>query len=385
MSTNLEQSSHGSSGAKKIKDAGDPKTVKALFVYIGMQIVEFCLEVLDTDGPLLDWDSEVMGEKLRLKASKEYSRIHSDLNKLSNRCKCGSTISNGKFVKVSSAEQPLYVYEHNAYLAYSNVMFEDVVKLAYRVSEDKQFMFACKQESCHLAYYPYYHNDDYCSAYFQEECLSNPNTSQAVELLKELHSKKEPDGEDDWTFRLHSGFLVNNIDSEYTADLRCGHVKKSWEGRLPRDVSNNCLLFQGAPDIIVKKKGIIEVYENDDDGKDLPSSQESARLQMAHQMTGIKPYISSSFQPNKIGELVAALHTSLTCRALRKYTKGKTFDLLEAHGLFIHRCVGIIHMKVTLSKKHSIMIASNLLVHGVSTPQIFCAVMKYFMTKLQKQ
>ena len=132
------------------------------------------------------------------------------------------------------------------------------------------------------------------------------------------------------------------------------------------------------PDIIIKTKkvdGMIvnsEESDSDSNGDDLPSSQESARLQMGHQMNN-KPYVDASFQSNKVGELVAALHTSLSYRALRKYTMGQTFDSLEANGLFIHRSCGVIHMKVTLTKQGPMKITSILLVSGLLTPELFCS------------
>ena len=36
------------------------------------------------------------------------------------------------------------------------------------------------------------------------------------------------------------------------------------------------------------------------DGDDLPSSQESARLQMGHQMNNMKPYVDASFSQIKL-------------------------------------------------------------------------------------
>ena len=46
--------------------------------------------------------------------------------------------------------------------------------------------------------------------------------------------------------------LFNEIGSEFTARLRGDDAKKSWLERLPQDVSSNSLLFQGAPDLIIK-------------------------------------------------------------------------------------------------------------------------------------
>ena len=188
------------------------------------------------------------------------------------------------------------------------------------------------------------------------------------------------------------------------------NVSKSWNSRLPGDIGANCLLFSGAPDLIItvdrKDNGIIQTIntggneandadendspddedENDnpdDEDDQLPSSQESGRLQMGHQMTS-KPYTDKSFQPDKVGELVAALHTALSCRALRKCMDGKKFTSLKGHGLFVHRAVGVIHVTVTLSKDSKLMIASRLLVDGVLNTSLFCPAIKCFFQELKK-
>ena len=111
-------------------------------------------------------------------------------------------------------------------------------------------------------------------------------------------------------------------------------------------VNSKSLLFHGAPDIIIHKKkdtrkeGIVVSYNykeevNEDSS---PNSQDSGRFQMGHQMNEC-PYTAGSFLSNKAGELVAALHTMLVCRALQRYSKGKTINSLTAHGLHIHRAV----------------------------------------------
>ena len=57
-------------------------------------------------------------------------------------------------------------------------------------------------------------------------------------------------------------------------------------------------------------------------------------------MTQVRIYYYDSFLQDKVGELVAALHTALSCRALRKYKAEKRFTSLKGHGLFVHRANG---------------------------------------------
>jgi len=112
-----------------------------------------------------------------------------------------------------------------------------------------------------------------------------------------------------------------------------------------------------------------------------PGSQGSGRIQIAHQMT-TKGYKSDSSLSEKAGELVATLHTSLACQALRMYTNKKKVTSLTAHGLFMHRATEVIHVDVTLSKQ-SINVNATQLFDGILSPEILCETMKYFMKKLE--
>jgi len=62
-------------------------------------------------------------------------------------------------------------------------------------------------------------------------------------------------------------------------------------------------------------------------------SEHSSRIQIGFQISKIGPYKADSCIPNKAGELVGAIHMSLVCRALRKYTEGKALVYpLIGHG-----------------------------------------------------
>ena len=75
-------------------------------------------------------------------------------------------------------------------------------------------------------------------------------------------------------------------------------------------------------------EGVVGVGTKDDrdsdnevssDGDNSPSSsQESGKLQMGHQIVNSQPYKVKSLLTEKVGELVAALHNGLACRALRR-------------------------------------------------------------------
>ena len=114
---------------------------------------------------------------------------------------------------------------------------------------------------------------------------------------------------------------------------------------------------------------------------DTADSHVSGRLQMGHQITP-GPYASNSYLPDKLGGLMAALHTSLVCRALRNYSQKKKVNLLKAHGLYVHKSMVIIYLEVTLSKDGT-KINARVLFDGISSPSSICAHMKYFFAKLK--
>ena len=119
------------------------------------------------------------------------------------------------------------------------------------------------------------------------------------------------------------------------------------ESRIPSQINSSTLLFQGSLDIIINKiKGLrkegICFVNNDrdeemteettegiremDDDNSSQDSQDSGRIQIAHQMTDVKSFTGDgSFIPEKAGELVAALHNQLACRTLRRLVMGKEF------------------------------------------------------------
>ena len=189
--------------------------------------------------------------------------------------------------------------------------------------------------------------------------------------------------QDDWTLRLYENLKkMDGVDVEYTAQHRSLHVQNSWMERLPVSMRgrSNFLLFHGSPDLIVKLKeseGMLHstgdeennepepsiASEDNKDEEDDTNSQVSGRFQMGHQMTS-GPYKSGSCLPEKVGGLMAALHTSLVCRALRKYSQGKAFSWLIATGLFVHKAEVVVYVKFTLSEDTTTNILAKILCDG---------------------
>ena len=211
---------------------------------------------------------------------------------------------------------------------------------------------------------------------------------------------------DDWTERLfHCLNFKGEVKAELTCCYRCTDVAQSWNSRLPRKEASKYLLFRGSPDMIIKKKNIDGILGTDsksdgndvnqsndadqrdngdqnDDGDDLPSSQESGKLQMGHQMTCSSSYYPNSILTNKVGELVVAVHTSIACQAPKLYLARKPVTVLKGHGLHIHRALGIYHIVVTVSDKDKMNMQATQLVDGFSTPGILCSAITYFIGQL---
>ena len=163
-------------------------------------------------------------------------------------------------------------------------------------------------------YYPYFYGDKQCESMLtclhktgrisleQHESLQDQLGKIKHELSKKL--RVVPRGgsvnallyqEDNWTERLYHCLQYNNIDTELTAHLRGSDISQSWAARIPPGVSFDCLVFQGAPDLIInmkKSEGIVTTNSSNDEKmaqdteeeEDLPSSQGSGRIQVAHQM-----------------------------------------------------------------------------------------------------
>lgn len=377
---------------------------------MGTRIVQFTRDVATSLClPLLNWNSFINSiETLKDAVADEYETIRRDILSLHRSFPSYDT-SPGMFVKVQ--DKALYVYGHKRHLTYSSASFTQLVGLLKTedLCEYKKFLRSCSNKACHASYYPYLYADEQCEFMFNElkECGHiTPAEHELMEgQLKKIQSeltryvKGSSSGsasagcyrENDWTHRLHLCLQFNNIDSEFTARLQNYDVKSSWLTRLPQGIVDRCLLFQGAPDLIVKtnkSEGVINTpHERDTDTtdeEDLPSSQDSGRVQIAHQMTGITPYTEGSFLYDKTGELVAAVHNSLACRAFRKYLKGETVDSLMGHGLYVHRTVGIFHMEVTLSHE-GMKVSAAKLIDGVVSPEHWCSAIKYFVDILKKQ
>lgn len=375
-----------------------------------MIIVQFGVEIgIDYTRKLISWDDDVTSNQtLKMFSLSAYSKIDGDIKKLRkfNIIK-DSKHDDFQQTPYSYLEYKcVYIYRHKDHSSFSNVTFSTVSKLC-NVIENSNHVDPCAKPACHDKYSPYCYGNRQLKSILNELQKNKPELVEKIKTFQEITSNEYFSDtsmaccnylEDDWTKRLYICLGLNNIDSDFTALFRGRSVRNTWLHKLPPHIGSKSLLFQGAPDIIInkikstRKEGMCVVNscveEEQDSSQDssqdsLQDSQNSGRLQMGHQVFNTASYVAGSFIPDKAGELVAALHASLVCRALRRCKREKVFYPLTAHGLHIHRTVGIIHIEVTLSQETMQVIATELF-EGSLSPEYLCPSINYLMDKLKK-
>ena len=348
--------------------------------------------------PIIKWNEECIGlERLQDIKEDEFKRFDEDRRLLiANDIKMGIV----RFVKVMEARQCLHVYEYPQHIMFSKVRFSSISGLC-SLKEQKDYLYECTDHPHHFALLPYFFGNAYLKMVqrrlIDDGHLSNSNLLGSL-LEEDLFSQDEGVfsqlfDEDRWTERLCRCLNLSGLDCKYTANLRGKATREAWVGRYPKELSANCLLFQGAPDIVVQKPDVVMVCgldaesSDEDEQSDNPSSQESnhsATIQMGLQLSQVKPYVHGSCIPEKAGELVAAIHLSLASRALRRYVKGKDVRFpLIGHGFQVHKLTGFIHLKVILNEV-KMEVEAKSLCDGQLSASILCSCLEYLKKVMVK-
>ena len=339
-------------------------------MYVGTIIIEFNVQISDNEAvSIIKWKNKA------LKNQKKCVDIQNDLNKIWEE-----DVPDGSFYKTNSN---LYYYVHNGHRTYSSMTMKYVGTFS-KIEQMKELLGPCYKgghEYKHEAYLPYVY--DYMMLQHKIPLTNNSDLLyQLQQSIPDIESL-DPLTEDEWTRRLVFGLNRNGIECRYTVDLRNRSVCNSWFHILPPEINSDFLVFQGAPDVIIHKVGILSAHKesdhqdeetSDDDDK---TSQHSGRVQVAHQMVCLKPKIHGSLLYEKIGELVGALHTSLACQAITKYLNGKSVESLTAQGLHVHRSHRVFHVRVILSKS-AFLVKITLLTSGLLNERTMCSIMEYY-------
>jgi len=365
-------------------------------------VITFVLDTFEL-SPLVTWNSTVGSERLMSVKPVEFKKINEDLNSLRS-CGLVKKKIQGHFERVAHSSHQydfIYVYSHGAHSSFSKIPFSSIAQVS-DVEECCAFVDRCYKHGNHISLLPYFHGNFFLHEMLREQ--RKRNATDKAELLKtitsqEIFSKESAQqfsseyNEDQWSERLCECLKFNKIDCVCTAYLRGDHVEQAWKDSLPKGVSKKSLVFRGAPDIIIKNikdensDGYFAMESGPDEVEDCSSdseSEHSSRFQIGFQMPNIRPYKGDSFIPSKAGELVGAIHLSLVCRALRRYTEGKIpVYPLVGHGLQIHKNSGIIHFELFLSEEKLRIKATNIF-DGQLTPPYLCSAIQYFIGKLKR-
>ena len=192
--------------------------------------------------------------------------------------------------------------------------------------------------------------------------------------------------ENQWTQRLSNCLQLPGFQIIYSARFGREH-HLLWRARLPNLFDERCFLFRGVPDIVFRSVKFDEVTmvgsgRNSDESSEAESdmSDHSARCEMGNKNE--KSYARGSSIVEKGGELVASMHLSLVCQALRRIVHDDDFTEVSTHGLLIHRQTSVAHFKVTLglSRLH---VEANILVDGYLTKEVLCNSFHYLTGVLQ--
>ena len=140
-----------------------------------------------------------------------------------------------------------------------------------------------------------------------------------------------------------------------------------------------CFLFNGSPDVIVKKKRVLMSLETEPVDTD---SEDDSLVENTFQRPPMKSQCSGI--PEKTGQLIASLHTVLVAKVLRHLRKKKEIKrFFEVKGLLIDKVLGVIEVCVSVdmsnqSHKHPL----NITVHDYTTKALDPRSLLLHITKL---
>ena len=248
---------------------------------------------------------------------------------------------------------------------------------------------------------------------FYDSTLSNENNEFFTGVLP-VDSPAINFNEDTWTTRLfyciRTGFP--QVTVKLYAHARSRDASDLVLHNIPKNVSKDCFLFHGAPDIVLKWSPVLAVINapesiagpsrqavtddapepsvqavTDTDVSDLDTSGESAKIEFAFQMPDNKGYVDGSTIPNKAGELVAAIHQSVHAKVLRRLKKNKEIRFpLMGHGLYVHKLTGTIHFELTFpdSVGSRMTVKATTFEDGIVSEQSLCSAINFLANQMKK-
>ena len=288
----------------------------------------------------------------------------------------------------------VYIYEYDTkqggHAMFSSVNYSNIQAISSTYLERKFQPLKCQfvdHDHCYLMPYLFsdYKLNDMLPSLPQElqQWFKKSVETYGMRYAAELN-------ENEWTKRLHEGLIVSGIESEYTAEYQVDH-KKSWRKRVPGFATKKMFLFRGTPDLIISNSGLLRcvspandintdnVY-NAADTDDEASSQDSGRVELGLR----KCSTEGTFVTEKLGQLVAAVHQGLVCKALRKINRGEELSCLTGNGLLIDRGTSVIHVQIKLTTE-KLKVYANLLHEATLDVDSLCNCIHYFLDQLKSK
>ena len=310
--------------------------------------------------------------------------IKRDIETLNKCIKHGKWDFNGAFKYIGWNS---YVYLHNTHVAFSSIKYPETYDL-WEPSTEVKVTTECSKHKSHHCLKPYFLDNRNLKHYLTYKLQGTTNDSE-IALLKSylVHLEKGsfPQADDavfnwnenEWTERLVQSLKYVLPDRKVTFTANKGsqfsflHFSSSGISALA-----DSSIFQGAPDIIIKNKIVMNARSEPLDTSD--SSGDENLIEACWQRNSLKGKCGS---PDKLGELIAALHAALVCKILRKITKQKEIKEVDisVKGMLLDKIIGCIHCNLIgkISRPENAQCSIQIKITDVSgsqvSPEILCA------------
>ena len=311
---------------------------------------------------------------------------------------------NGSFTRFANNA---YVYRHTNHATFSSINMSQLLHLWPSKRE------IIRNEAC--AKHPYH--DNFESYFRSNSCLKSyidslgdncdPRRSNTLRIYKESLQKESDDlvyepeplvfswNEDDWTRRLY-GCLKLTFPNLYIQLMsKQGTVFNAVQTSLTNGLAcANAYIFHGVPDLLVKKKRVIcattrmstevgadvTAQSSKEASEDDSSGDECLMVELSWKRNPMKNAVGYCY-PEKLGELLAALHFAMVSKLLRKISKGKHIHEYSVRGLLLDKILGSIHCKLTCkgNEVRKFFIEVHDASGEVLTPQSLCYNLQVFL------
>ena len=344
----------------------------AKFMYFGLRFCCSELQLPEIDGQLpskltmkmveeMESNKQMTGEVTQfVKEIKHDVRV---LN-LSNMGGKSDWKSNGCFMLKKNCN--IYVYYHPSHVSCSKVMFSQIESsLEFSISEPELKLLekerrsnTCKHNN-HYRLEPFFMDNPRLIEFYSMEQTEDNEAKTVLDEVREfvqrgnigqgsefvcpssrVHSWKEID----WTRRLYEGIKKTfiTLDVTYGAGLGVGRFDEILKALGVGSVDQQCFIFRGYPDIILHNNSVVcggggasvgastsaDASDTSGDDSVIESSWQRPPLYGGH----------NTAPPEKVGELIAALHILLVAKILRKVLKKKSTNrIFEVKGVLLDK------------------------------------------------